>query len=73
MLLDIRRNMADISRALEAMPNHVNLPIVRFEDVFGESWALPFQACSEQRVSFPNTSSIIKKVEDKFTGDMIGL
>lgn len=44
--------MADISQALEAMPNHVNLPVVRFDDIFGESWALPFQVCSSWEVSF---------------------
>ncbi|KAF5585822.1 hypothetical protein FPANT_7376 [Fusarium pseudoanthophilum] len=41
--------MQDIKRlfffAIEAMPLHLTLDIVRLDDVHGESWALPLQAC----------------------------
>ncbi|KLO83774.1 uncharacterized protein LW93_558 [Fusarium fujikuroi] len=32
-------------RAIEAIPLHLTLDIVRLDDVHGESWALPLQAC----------------------------
>ena len=32
-------------RAVEAIPLHLTLAIVRLDDALGESWALPYQAC----------------------------
>ncbi|KAI1039544.1 hypothetical protein LB505_002594 [Fusarium chuoi] len=45
MLLDIRGQMKNMIRAIEAIPLHLTLDIVRLDDVHGESWALPLQAC----------------------------
>ncbi|EWG38526.1 hypothetical protein FVEG_01719 [Fusarium verticillioides 7600] len=45
MLLDIRVQLKHIISAIEAMPLHLTLDIVRLDDVHGESWALPLQAC----------------------------
>lgn len=43
--------MKRIARALEAIPLHLTLPIIRFDDALGESWGLPFQACTRWHVS----------------------
>jgi ubiquitin domain-containing protein len=51
MLLDISRQMKRIIRAIEAIPLHLTLPIIRLDDALGESWALPFQACTDWFVS----------------------
>lgn len=51
MLLDMRAQMRRIARAIEAIPLHLSLGIVRLDDALGESWALPFQACTEWSVS----------------------
>ncbi|KAF4437391.1 hypothetical protein F53441_13068 [Fusarium austroafricanum] len=45
MLLDISGQLKRIIRAIEAIPLHLTLDIVRLDDAHGESWALPFQAC----------------------------
>ncbi|KAH7006401.1 hypothetical protein EDB82DRAFT_573157 [Fusarium venenatum] len=45
MLLDISGQLKQIIRAIEAIPLHLTLDIVRLDDAHGESWALPFQAC----------------------------
>ncbi|KAI7762228.1 hypothetical protein LZL87_006623 [Fusarium oxysporum] len=46
MLLDIRVQLNHIiSAIIEAIPLHLTLDIVRLDDVHGESWALPLQAC----------------------------
>ncbi|KAH7265500.1 uncharacterized protein BKA55DRAFT_660893 [Fusarium redolens] len=45
MLLDISGQLKRIIRAIEAIPLHLTLDIVRLDDVHGESWALPLQAC----------------------------
>ena len=37
--------MKRLLRAVEAIPLHLSLAIVRLDDGLGESWALPFQAC----------------------------
>jgi hypothetical protein len=50
-LLDIHTNIKQILRAIEAIPLHLTLDIVRFDDALGESWALPFQACTQWGVS----------------------
>jgi len=51
MLLNIHQTMKRIARAIEAIPLHLTLPILRFDDALGESWALPFQACVQWDVS----------------------
>ncbi|KAG8674255.1 hypothetical protein FPOAC1_000219 [Fusarium poae] len=45
MLLDISGQLKKIIKAIEAIPLHLTLDIVRLDDAHGESWALPFQAC----------------------------
>ncbi|KAH7199532.1 hypothetical protein DER44DRAFT_842526 [Fusarium oxysporum] len=45
MLLNISGQLKYITRAIEAIPLHLALDFVRLDDVHGESWALPFQAC----------------------------
>lgn len=51
MLLDIRGQVKRMIRAIEAIPLHLTLDIVRLDDVHGESWALPLQACRTWEVS----------------------
>ncbi|OBS26272.1 hypothetical protein FPOA_00212 [Fusarium poae] len=45
MLLDISGQLKKVIKAIEAIPLHLTLDIVRLDDAHGESWALPFQAC----------------------------
>ncbi|KAF5009438.1 hypothetical protein FDECE_4319 [Fusarium decemcellulare] len=45
MLLDIRGQLKRILTAIEAIPLHLTLDIVRLDDAHGDSWALPLQAC----------------------------
>ena len=42
--------MKSLVRAVEAIPSHLTLPIVRLDDALGESWALPYQACQTLNV-----------------------
>ena len=44
--------LKSLVRAVEAIPLHLTLPIVRLDDALGESWALPYQACQTLRVTF---------------------
>ncbi len=44
-LLEMHGMMKRLIRYVEAIPLHLTLPIVRFDDALGESWALPYQAC----------------------------
>ena len=37
--------MKRLVRAVEAIPLHLTLAVVRLDDALGESWALPYQAC----------------------------
>ncbi|KAF4336870.1 hypothetical protein FBEOM_9250 [Fusarium beomiforme] len=46
MLLDITAQLKHIIRAIEAIPLHLTLDIIRLDDAHGESWALPLQACT---------------------------
>ncbi|KAF5672100.1 hypothetical protein FCIRC_8518 [Fusarium circinatum] len=46
MLLDITAQLKHIIRAIEAIPLHLTLDIVRLDDAHGESWALPLQSCT---------------------------
>lgn len=45
MLLAITGQLKRIMRAIEAIPLHLTLDIVRLDDAHGESWPLPLQAC----------------------------
>ena len=45
--------MKRLVRAVEAIPLHLTLPIVRLDDALGESWALPYQACQTFQVHTP--------------------
>ncbi|KAI1387742.1 uncharacterized protein F4822DRAFT_444337 [Hypoxylon trugodes] len=45
-LLDITNQMKRIIRAIEAIPLHLTVDIIRFDDALGVTWGLPFQACS---------------------------
>src|SRR6478735_7057777 len=51
MLLDITAQLKHIMKAIEAIPLHLTLDIVRLDDAHGESWALPLQACKTWQVS----------------------
>ena len=44
-LLDTHTMMKQLVRAVEAIPLHLALGIVKLDDALGESWALPYQAC----------------------------
>ena len=37
--------------AVEALPLHLTLAIVRLDDALGESWALPYRVCQTFDVS----------------------
>lgn len=52
MLLDISNQMKRVIRAIEAVPLHLTLDVVRLDDALGESWALPLQACRTWHVSY---------------------
>ncbi|OTA90110.1 hypothetical protein M434DRAFT_14144 [Hypoxylon sp. CO27-5] len=45
-LFDITRQMKRIAKAIEAIPLHLSVDIIRLDDALGEIWGLPFQACS---------------------------
>ncbi|RYO84451.1 hypothetical protein DL764_009326 [Monosporascus ibericus] len=45
MLLNITSQLKRIVRAIETIPLHLTLDIVRLDDALGVSWGLPFQAC----------------------------
>ena len=45
LLLDMKNQMKRIVRAIEAIPLHLTLDIIRLDDAMNESWALPLQAC----------------------------
>lgn len=53
MLLNIQATMRRIAEGIESIPLHLSLPIIRLDDALGESWALPFQACSDYTVLKP--------------------
>lgn len=42
--------MRRIAQGIESIPLHLSLPIIRLDDALGESWALPFQACTDYNV-----------------------
>ena len=52
LLLEIHAMMKRILRAVEAIPLHITLPIIRLDDALGESWALPYQACQTYKVRY---------------------
>ena len=54
--------MKRLVRAVEAIPLHLTLPIVRLDDALGESWALPYQACQTLHVFI--IPQIVKSVPD---------
>ena len=43
--------MKRLLQAIEALPLHLTLAIIRLDDALGESWALPHQACQTFDVS----------------------
>lgn len=51
MLLGIHKMLKRLLRAIEAIPLHLSLGIVRLDDALGESWGLPIQACLSPWVS----------------------
>ncbi|KAL5085828.1 hypothetical protein Trisim1_009898 [Trichoderma cf. simile WF8] len=57
-LLNIASQMKRIIRAIEAIPLHLTLDIMRLDDALGESWALPIQACQSWE-SFYNLLSTV--------------
>lgn len=50
MLLDIAAHMKSLARAIESIPLHLSVDIIRLDDALGESWGLPFQACQTWEV-----------------------
>ncbi|KAL2212691.1 hypothetical protein CC79DRAFT_1393889 [Sarocladium strictum] len=52
MLLDMASQLKIITRAIENIPLHLTLPIVRLDDALGESWPLPFRACTTYNAFF---------------------
>lgn len=50
--------MRQVIRAIEAIPLHLTLDIIRLDDALGESWGLPFQACTQWQVSGPGLNFI---------------
>lgn len=64
MLLNIQETMRRMVQLIESIPLHISLPIVRLDDALGESWALPFQACSDYMVLKPtrHDSGLLTKV-----------
>ncbi|KAG4270567.1 hypothetical protein FPRO04_02548 [Fusarium proliferatum] len=67
VLLDIRGQMKRMIRAIEAIPLHLTLDIVRLDDVHGESWALPLQACRTWENLFAVTRAKTGKGVDQET------
>ncbi|QYT05169.1 TPR_REGION domain-containing protein [Trichoderma simmonsii] len=63
-LLNIASQMKRIIRAIEAIPLHLTLDIVRLDDALGESWALPIQACQNWK-SFHNLLSAVIYTRDR--------
>ncbi|PKK54794.1 hypothetical protein CI102_311 [Trichoderma harzianum] len=63
-LLNIASQMKRIIRAIEAIPLHLTLDIVRLDDALGESWALPIQACQSWK-SFYNLLSTVVYTKDR--------
>ncbi|KAL7954942.1 hypothetical protein V8C34DRAFT_327744 [Trichoderma compactum] len=63
-LLNIASQMKKIIRAIEAIPLHLTLDIVRLDDALGESWALPVQACQSWE-SFYNLLSTVVYTKDR--------
>lgn len=58
MLLDMHAMMKRLVRAIEAIPLHLTLAVVRFDDALGESWALPYQVCQTFEVGRVTTNKI---------------
>ncbi|KAF5651832.1 general transcriptional corepressor ssn6 [Fusarium sp. NRRL 25303] len=67
MLLNIGGQMKLMMRAIEAIPLHLTLDIVRLDDVHGESWALPLQACRTWKNLFAVTQAKTGKGVDQET------
>ncbi|KAF3024094.1 hypothetical protein E8E14_001291 [Neopestalotiopsis sp. 37M] len=59
LLLDLATQMKRVIRAIEAIPLHLTMKLVRFDDALGETWALPFQACETWNVSKPVPLDIV--------------
>ena len=59
--MDIHAMMKRLIRAVEAIPLHLTVGIVRLDDALGESWGLPYQACQTLEVytSIPNSITFI--------------
>lgn len=53
LLLHIANQMKRVVQAIEAIPRHVDVDVVRRDDALGDTWGLPFQACRSWNVSYP--------------------
>lgn len=51
ILLNISRHIKRMVRAIEAIPLHLTIDIIRLDDALGQSWGLPLQACATWEVS----------------------
>ncbi|UQC82685.1 uncharacterized protein CLUP02_08175 [Colletotrichum lupini] len=58
LLLDMAAHMKRIARAVESIPLHLSLDIIRLDDALGESWGLPMQACQTWQ-SFKNILTVV--------------
>ncbi|KAG7057883.1 transcriptional corepressor ssn6 [Colletotrichum scovillei] len=58
LLLDMAAHMKRIARAIESIPLHLSLDIIRLDDALGESWGLPMQACQTWQ-SFKNLLTVV--------------
>ncbi|KAK4675721.1 hypothetical protein QC764_0081020 [Podospora pseudoanserina] len=54
LLLHIANQMKRVVQAIEAIPRHVDVDVVRRDDALGDTWGLPLQACRSWNRSFGN-------------------
>ena len=59
-MLGIHATLKRIARAVDAIPLHIGLDIIRVEDALGDSLGIPFMACRDITVS--SETSIIYRV-----------
>ena len=69
-MLDIHAMIKRLVRAVEAIPLHLTLAIVRLDDALGESWALPYQACQTLEV-LDAPQRVSKGLRIILTGDSV--
>ncbi|KAK0618888.1 hypothetical protein B0T14DRAFT_565795 [Immersiella caudata] len=58
VLMHIASQMKRFLRAIDAIPLHLNVDIVRLDDALGDTWGLPLQACG----SWPSFCNMLQHV-----------